>query len=133
MTAERQLEQVTEFHYKIGETVALSPTLLQHKTELDGNLARSLRQIVEASNCPDNSKSQLTLRALMAVEELAEWIEAHNEDYLVAAADAWADRMYLMLDDAVATGLPAEPVLDVVQSGSVDRLLQLHRLRRSSL
>jgi predicted HAD superfamily Cof-like phosphohydrolase len=117
----KQINQVTDFHRKIGETVAASPQLLQHENELDADLARSLRQLIEAFNRADNPKTQLTRRSLMAVEELAEWIEAHNEDDLTAAADAWADRMYVLLGDAVATGMPAEPLLDEVHRSNMTK------------
>lgn len=118
---EKQLNQVAEFHRKIGETISESPNLLGHESDLDRALARSLRQVVESFNHPDSPNTQLTRRALMAVEELAEWIEAHNDDDLVAAADAWADRMYLLLGDAVATGLPAEPLLDEVHRSNMTK------------
>ncbi|MDA8745246.1 hypothetical protein N9N28_11480 [Rubripirellula amarantea] len=119
---EKQLTQVAEFHRKIGETVSESPKLLDHESNLDRDLARSLRQIVEAINQSDISKTQLTRRALMAVEELAEWIEAHNDDDLTAAADAWADRMTVLLGDAVATGMPAEPLLDEVHRSNMTKV-----------
>ncbi|TWU06526.1 pyrophosphohydrolase domain-containing protein [Stieleria varia] len=118
---EKHLNQVAEFHRKIGETVSESPKLLDHESDLDRDLARSLRQIAEAFNQPDSPKTQLTRRALMAVEELAEWIEAHDDDDLTAAADAWADRMYLLFGDAVATGLPAEPLLDEVHRSNMTK------------
>ena len=119
---ETQLNQTAEFHRKIGETVSDSPKLLDHDADLDRDLARSLRQIAESFNHPDSPKTQLTRRALMAVEELAEWIEAHNEDDLTAAADAWADRMTVLLGDAVATGMPAEPVLDEVHRSNMTKV-----------
>lgn len=119
---EKQLNQVAEFHRKIGETVAQSPKLLDHNADLDRDLARSLRQTVDSFNRHDNPKTQLTRRALMAVEELAEWIEAHDEDDLTAAADAWADRMTVLLGDAVATGMPAEPLLDEVHRSNMTKV-----------
>lgn len=119
----RQLQLVREFHRKIGETVSGSPKLLQHDAEVDADLAGSLRQIVEAYNQSDSPKTQLNRRALMAVEELAEWIEAHDEDDLTAAADAWADRMTVLLGDAVATGMPAEPLLDEVHRSNMTKVV----------
>lgn len=119
---DKQIKQVTEFHRKIGETVAASPRLLQHDAEVDDNLAQSLRQIVESFNHAGNPKTQLTRRSLMAVEELAEWIEAHGENDVVAAADAWADRMTVLLGDAVAAGMPAEPLLDEVHRSNMTKL-----------
>lgn len=117
-----QLQTVQEFHLQIGETVSDSPQLLDHDADLDRDLARSLRQIVESFNRHDSPKTQLTRRALMAVEELAEWIEAHCEDDLTAAADAWADRMTVLLGDAVATGMPAEPLLDEVHRSNMTKV-----------
>lgn len=117
----KQLEQVTQFHQQIGEVVAESPRLLQHSEDLDHNLANSLREVLSAYDREDEPRTQLMRRALMAIEELAEWIEAHNDDNLVAAADAWADRMYLLLGDAVATGLPAESLQDEVHLSNMTK------------
>ena len=57
----------------------------------------------------------------MAVEELAEWIEAHVAGDLTAAADAWADRCYLLFGDAVATGLGTEAVFDEVHRSNMTK------------
>lgn len=119
---QKQLNQVAEFHRKIGEAVAQSPKLLEHDAAIDGDLARALRQIVASFNRCAKTTTQLIRRALMAVEELAEWIEAHNDDDLSAAADAWADRMYLLLGDAVVTGLPVEPILDEVHRSNMTKV-----------
>lgn len=118
---EKQLNQVAEFHRKIGETVAKSATLLQHDAELDSDLARSLRQIVDSFNRADRPTTQLSRRALMAVEELAEWIEAHVAGDIVEAADAIGDRLYVLLGDAVATGLPLERVFDEVHRSNLTK------------
>lgn len=117
----RQLDQVTQFHRQIGEVVADSPCLLQHDSDLDRDLARSLREIIASYGREDEPKTHLTRRALMAIEGLVEWIEAHNEGDLVAAADAWADRMTVLLGDAVATGVPAEPLLDEVHRSNMTK------------
>jgi predicted HAD superfamily Cof-like phosphohydrolase len=44
---------------------------------------------------------------MMAIEEFIEWLQAHVDDDLIAAADAWADRSYVLVGDVVAAGLPA--------------------------
>ena len=118
---ERQLNLVREFHCKIGETVTYSPTLLQHDAKVDGDVARSLRQIVESFNHSDISRTQLTRRTLMAIEELAEWIEAHIAGNIVEAADAIGDRLYVLLGDAVATGLPVERVFEEVHCSNMTK------------
>ncbi len=127
-TLEKQLNQVAEFHRKIGETVAESPELLDHCADLDRDLARALRQTIDSFNRNDKPKTQLTRRALMAIEELAEWIEAHNEDDLIAAADALGDRLYVLLGDAVATSMPVEQILDEVHRSNMTK----HRCDDSS-
>jgi predicted HAD superfamily Cof-like phosphohydrolase len=118
----RQLQLVREFHRKIGEVISDEPRLLDHHGESDDGLAQDLRQIIASRRSRSGDHSEVTTRALMAVEELAEWIEAHNEDDLVAAADAWADRMYLLLGDAVASGMPAEPLLDEVHRSNMTKV-----------
>ncbi|MGB7325713.1 MAG: nucleoside triphosphate pyrophosphohydrolase family protein [Rubripirellula sp.] len=118
---EKQLNQVAEFHRKIGETIAESATLLQHDAELDADLARSLRQIADSFNRADSPTTQLSRRALMAVEELAEWIEAHVAGDIVEAADAIGDRLYVLLGDAVATGFPLERVFDEVHRSNLTK------------
>ncbi|TWU38691.1 Phosphoribosyl-ATP pyrophosphohydrolase [Novipirellula aureliae] len=118
----KQLEQVTQFHQQIGEVVADSPRLLQHSEDLDRNLANSLREVLSAYDREDEPRTQLMRRAMMAIEELAEWVEAHNERDLVAAADAWADRITVLLGDAVATGMPAERLLDEVHRSNMTKL-----------
>ena len=118
---EKQLNQVADFHRKIGETVSESATLLQHDSEVDSDLARSLRQIVDSFNRADSPTTQLSRRALMAVEELAEWIEAHVAGDIVEAADAIGDRLYVLLGDAVATGLPLERVFDEVHRSNLTK------------
>ena len=117
----RQLQLVREFHQRIGETVTESPTLLQHDAECDAELARSLRQIVDSFNRADSLTTQLSRRALMAVEELAEWIEAHVAGDIVEAADAISDRLYVLLGDAVATGLPLERIFDEVHRSNLTK------------
>ncbi|WP_417735656.1 hypothetical protein [Rosistilla oblonga] len=119
---ENQIKQVTAFHRKIGETISESPNLLQHDAALDGHLAQTLRRVIESFNRPSNPKTALTRRALMEVEELAEWIEAHIADDVVAAADAWADRVTVLLGDAVATGMPAQPLLDEVHRSNMTKV-----------
>ena len=119
---ERQLNLVREFHCKIGETITDSPTLLEHDAKVDGDLARSLRQFVESFNHSDIARTQLTKRTLMAIEELAEWIEAHVAGNIVEAADAIGDRLYVLLGDAVATGLPVERVFEEVHCSNMTKL-----------
>lgn len=58
----------------------------------------------------------------MAIEELAEWIEAHCHQDEAAAADAIGDRLYVLLGDAVATGLNVESILDDVHRSNMGKV-----------
>lgn len=63
----------------------------------------------------------LLLRLSLALEELAEWLMAHATGDLVGAADAWADRIYALLGDAVATGLPASQLFEAVHASNLSK------------
>ncbi len=116
-----ELMRVREFHSHIGESVSSAPRLLDHETESDRELAQMLRQIIQSFNGRQEKPSQLIRRTLMAIEELAEWIEAHSGADLVAAADAWGDRVYVLLGDAVAAGLPADAIFDEVHRSNMTK------------
>jgi predicted HAD superfamily Cof-like phosphohydrolase len=118
---EKQLLQVSEFHRAIGEKVAASAELLDADSEADQALARALRELIAKTRSGEQQGSHLNRRALMAIEELAEWLEAHIEGDLVAAADAVGDRLYVLLGDAVATGLPLERVFEEVHRSNVTK------------
>ena len=105
---QKQLDQVRDFHRHIGATVAGAPVLLPFEPTSAHSLARNLRVLCQTGAGNRGQGDDLVNRALMAVEELAEWIEAHVAGDLTAAADAWADRCYLLFGDAVATGLGTE-------------------------
>ena len=120
----KQIQQVTDFHQSIGEKVAESPDLLQLNHEADRGLASGLRELIATATANDKSLSHLNRRALMAIEELAEWIEAHLEGDRVAAADAIGDRLYVLLGDAVATGLPVVEIFDEVHQSNMTKTRQ---------
>ena len=116
-----ELMRVREFHSHIGESVSSAPRLLDHEPKSDNELAQMLRQIVLSFNGRQENRTQLIRRSLMAIEELAEWIEAHAEADLVAVADAWGDRVYVLLGDAVAAGLPAEAIFEEVHRSNMTK------------
>lgn len=113
--------QVVDFHRSIGERIAVNPELLEKDNEADRTLANDLRQLIACARADAKCLSHLNRRVLMSIEELAEWVEAHVEDDLTAAADAWGDRMYILLGDAVATGLPAERILSAVHQSNMTK------------
>ena len=116
-----ELMRLREFHSQIGESVSSAPRLLDHEPESDIELSQMLRHIVLLFNVRQENRTQLIRRSLMAIEELAEWIEAHAKADLVAAADAWGDRVYVLLGDAVATGLPAEAIFAEVHRSNMSK------------
>ena len=118
---QKQLDQVRDFHRHIGATVATSPVLLPYEPTSAHSLARNLRALCQTGAASRGQGDDLVNRALMAVEELAEWIEAHVAGDLTAAADAWADRCYLLFGDAVATGLGTEAVFDEVHRSNMTK------------
>lgn len=92
---------VRPFHEHIGAPVADKPRLL---TGVAGNAARLGTQLLElslvASNLGAVTEDLLLLRLGMALEEVSQWLLAHARGDLVVAADAWADRLYVLLGDA---------------------------------
>ncbi len=96
---------VHDFHRGTGAPIAEQPRLLPGDRLAAETLAGQLSSL--KSGIDTAGGGMLVQRAAMAIEELAEWLLAHANGDLVAAADAWADRAYVLLGDAVAAGLPA--------------------------
>jgi len=117
----KQLNQVRDFHKRIGATIAESPQLRLHDRDLAREMAGEVRGLIGSIQARSGSDDILAKRTQMALEELAEWIEAHVAEDLTAAADAWADRGYLLFGDAVATGLPVEDVFDEVHRSNMTK------------
>jgi len=118
---EREQRMVTGFHRQIGAGVGETAWLLDCDAEVDADFAQSVRQLIESYRRDERRKSELLSRALMAVEEFAEWIEAHVAGDLIEAADAWADRAYVLMGDAVAAGLPAEALFAEVHRSNMTK------------
>lgn len=116
MTLEKHLSSVCSFHELIGERIASQPSLLPGDRDEAGQMAKELRTI--SNKFSEFSQNNLVSRAAMAVEELAEWLEAHVQENLVEAADALADRLFVLLGDAVATGLPVEAAFEFVSQSN---------------
>jgi predicted HAD superfamily Cof-like phosphohydrolase len=120
MDLNQTTEMVRQFHQHIGAPIADKPQLLPGKPrEADfigariANLGRLARR--GAGNDP------FLERLALALEELAEWAMAHVNQDLVAAADAWADRAYVLMGDAVACGLPAQELFEEVHRSNMTK------------
>jgi predicted HAD superfamily Cof-like phosphohydrolase len=115
------LEQVREFHQRIGAQVSDRPTLLSGDQGQAAMLASALRQVLTQCHAMAPAPDSLTSRLGLAIEELAEWVEAHASGDLTAAADAWGDRLYVLLGDAVATGLPGQTIFNEVHRSNMTK------------
>jgi predicted HAD superfamily Cof-like phosphohydrolase len=118
---ENQLQDVREFHRHIGAEVASKTCLLAHTESSARELAVAVREICDRFAGHPDSRTSLIARSLMSLEETAEWLEAHVAHDIIAAADAWADRLYVLLGDAIATGLPASNVFQAVHASNMTK------------
>ena len=112
---------VHDFHRGTGAPIAEQPRLLPGDRLAAETLAGQLSSL--KSGIDTAGGGMLVQRAAMAIEELAEWLLAHANGDLVAAADAWADRAYVLLGDAVAAGLPAAELFAEVHASNMTKEL----------
>ena len=115
------LQNVADFHAALGARIAASPTLLAAAPAAATEIASSLRALSQECAEIGCTAGLLFARLAMALEELAEWTEAHATGDLIAAADAWGDRLYVLLGDAVATGLPGEAVFNEIHRSNMTK------------
>ena len=115
------IDKVREFHRQIGAPVSSSPTLLPCNQEDAEEIGNQLRGLATTCRHMTQSAGDLPSRLSLALEEMAEWTEAHASGDLVAVADAWGDRMYVLLGDAVATGLPGPAIFDEVHRSNMSK------------
>ena len=118
---DQQLDSVREFHLQIREIVANEPQLLKHAKQPTRSLAGSLRELLSSYRGERGGPGGLIARTLLSLEETAEWLEAHADDDLDAAADAWADRCYVIMGDAVASGLPVTGAFEAVHRSNMTK------------
>jgi predicted HAD superfamily Cof-like phosphohydrolase len=119
------LAKVRQFHGHIGAPVAERPCLLKCETFVTARFATQLLEwSLLASSCGAETDNQLLLRLGMALEELSEWLFAHGRGNLAAVADAWTDRLYVLLGDAVVTGLPAESLFAEIHRSNLTKEAQ---------
>ena len=58
----------------------------------------------------------------MTLEEIGEWLAANGKGDVTAAADAIGDRLYLLLGDAVAAGMPLAEIFQAVHLSNCSKL-----------
>lgn len=116
------LHAVREFHQAIGAAVSAEPKLLDHRPDLTAQVAQAVRLASALSRASAQHGDDLLARAAMQLEEFAEWLEAHTAKDAEAAADAWGDRLYVLLGDAVAAGLPAREIFAEVHRSNMTKV-----------
>jgi len=114
------VEMVREFHKYIGAPIVTKPQLLDGDPKDARFLAARLRNVTGLAR-KIAPYDPMVARLALAVEELAEWTEAYVSRDLVAAADAWADRAYVLFGDAVACGFPAEELFAEVHRSNMSK------------
>jgi predicted HAD superfamily Cof-like phosphohydrolase len=119
MQTDDAIQAVRAFHERTASPVADRPRLLPGGKVGAEALARQLLAI--KAEIQADGDQLLMQRAAMAIEELAEWLQAHARGDLVAAADAWADRAYVLFGDAVAAGLPAAALFAEVHRSNMTK------------
>ena len=121
MKIDGALAAVAAFHRQCGSPVADAPTPLEGDAEAARELAMTLGVLADQTMKSGLAGDMLLLRTGLALEELAEWLLAHADGDLPAAADAWADRAYVILGDAVAAGLPASSLFAAVHASNATK------------
>lgn len=112
---------VREFHAKMNAPISPCPTLLTCDRTAAATLAERVSILAADAMAGAPEGDVLMRRASMALEELAEWLAAHAQGDLVAVADAWADRAYVLFGDAVAAGLPVVALFDEVHLSNMTK------------
>jgi predicted HAD superfamily Cof-like phosphohydrolase len=115
------VSHVTDFHNVIGSPIASEPRLLPHDAVVVSEALMQLLQLLGQLDSARRDEDELTLRLCLELEEITEWLDAHLKNDLIAAADAWGDRLYVLLGDAVSGGLPAQSIFDEVHHSNMSK------------
>jgi predicted HAD superfamily Cof-like phosphohydrolase len=89
-------QKVREFRYKMGLVVNHKPQLLTWE--------------------------QVSFYARFINEETSEFLRAHEDQDLIAAADAIGDLVYLLIGAAQMMGLPFDKVLSAIHKANMDKV-----------
>ena len=113
---------VEQFHKRIGAPIANKPQLLAGRPSSASRLGTQVLNLAKlAARESEGLNDELLNRAALALEEMSEWLQAHAERNLTGTADAWADRLYVLLGDAVATGLSVEELFTAVHQSNLTK------------
>ena len=121
MSLTEAVKSVRQFHRHIGAPIADKPQLLPGKPKAADFIGARIEQLGRLARRRADNDPFLE-RLALALEELSEWAMAHAEQDLVAAADAWADRAYVLMGDAIACGLPAQELFSEVHRSNLTKM-----------
>jgi predicted HAD superfamily Cof-like phosphohydrolase len=111
------------FHQRIKAPIAATPQTLKCEPASALLYSQRLSQLAkEVTGAANGTSDVLLSRLAMTLEEVSEWLAAHAQGDLVAAADALGDRLYLLLGDAVATGMPLPEIFEAVHTSNLSKL-----------
>lgn len=118
---QQEFEQVCEFHGKIGALIQEQPGLLDSDPQTATTLAEGVRHLQAEAKRLTRHPDDLAARLALTLEETAEWLESHAANDLIGAMDAWGDRCYVLLGDAVATGLCVNQIFAEVHESNMTK------------
>lgn len=115
---------VKEFHdaLRVAETRAF-PTEVDERLNAIGHLLVSISQHLEASISEPSGRH---LRAHLTLEETGEWLLALSAGDEEKALDALADRLYVLVGDAVMYDLPLIEAFIEVHRSNMTKKRALH-------
>ncbi len=111
------------FHQRIKAPIAATPQTLKCDPASALLYAQRLGELAkDAADAANGTTDVLLSRLAMTLEEIGEWLAAHAHGDVASAADALGDRLYLLLGDAVATGLPLSEIFTAVHDSNISKL-----------
>lgn len=117
------LEMVRQFHARIHGPIAEEVQFLRCEPLQVLQFAERIRALsTEMLEAAEGMQDVLLCRTALSLEELSEWLTAHYNQSLTDSGDALADRLYLLLGDAVATKLPLERLFRIVHASNMTKM-----------
>lgn len=120
MNLDQAMDKVAQFHRMIGEVVGKTPIRLECEPSHALEVAGELREIIRACS---GRGSHLLSRVCLSLEETAEFLEAHAIGDITGVADAVGDRLFVLLGDAVACGLPLCEIFKAVCESNLTKAM----------
>jgi predicted HAD superfamily Cof-like phosphohydrolase len=114
---------VRRFHQRIKAPIAATPRTLNCDPASALMFSQRLLELSkELAAAANGTQDMLLSRAAMAVEELGEWLSANAKGDLPATADALGDRLYVLLGDTVASGIPLPETFEAIHESNWSKL-----------